>query len=152
MSHRRRRQGSDVESIRSAQMGDLLQTMWITTRSVQYRSRDGSPRGWRPAVDVYEVDGVIHVVVELAGVNEDEVQVALESDTLVIRGERSPVCADRQRTVHEMGILYGPFEAEVYLPHAIQADSVAAVYDNGLLHVSLERVKPVEISVKRDST
>lgn len=152
MSQRRRRLGGEIESIRSAQMGDLLQTMWITTRSVQYRTRDGSPSGWRPAVDVYEVDGVIHVVAELAGIDEDDIHVALDNDTLIIRGERSPLCGDRQRTVHEMGILYGPFEADVYLPHAVRAESVSAVYDNGLLHVSLERVKPVEISVTRDTT
>lgn len=152
MSQRRRRPGGEIESIRSAQMGDLLQTMWITTRSVQYRNRDGSPRGWRPAVDVYEVDGVIHVVAELAGVDEDGVHVSLDNGMLIIRGERSPICGDRQRTVHEMGILYGPFEAAVYLPSAVRPDSVEAVYDNGLLRVSLERVKPVEISVTRDSS
>ncbi|MFW6074856.1 MAG: Hsp20/alpha crystallin family protein [Chloroflexota bacterium] len=121
--------------------------MWISTRSIHYRSADGSIPGWRPAIDVYEVEGEFHVVVDIAGVSEDRISVALDGDVLSIRGEREPVCDDRQRSVHEMGILYGPFEADVYLPHPVDSKSVSAVYESGLLHVTLKRVEPTKISI-----
>lgn len=143
-----RRRGQRIRS--PHQMNDLLQTMWISTRSVQYRTGDGSVSGWRPAVDVYEVEGEFHVVVDIAGVSEDRISVALDGDVLSIRGEREPVCEDRHRSVHEMGILYGPFEADVYLPHAVESASVSAVYESGLLHVTLKRVEPTKIAISRE--
>lgn len=144
-----RRRGQRIRS--PQQMNDLLQAMWISTRTVHYRGSDGSTPGWRPAVDVYEVEGEFHVVVDLAGISEDRVSVALDGDVLTVRGERDPLCADRRRSVHEMGILYGPFEADVLLPHAVDANSVSAVYENGLLHVTLARVEPTRISISRES-
>lgn len=145
--HSKRRASHDVERL-SSQLDDLYQTMLIsTTRTVQFRTRGGAPRGWRPSIDVYEADGELHVVAEIAGVHDHDISVALDNDTLRIRGERSPVCGDPTRSIHEMGILYGPFAADVYLPFAVEPESVEASYDNGLLHVRLQRVAPTQISV-----
>lgn len=145
--HDKKRQSHDIERL-SSQIDGLYQTMLIsTTRTVQFRTRGGRPQGWRPSVDVYEADGELHVVAEIAGVRDDQISVSLDDDTLRIRGERMPYCDDPQRSIHEMGILYGPFAADVYLPFAVDPESVEARYENGLLHVRLQRVAPTQISV-----
>lgn len=150
MSERRRGAPRDVTRI-SHQMEDVFQTMLISTRTVHLRSANGTSRCWRPAIDVYEADGVLHVVAELAGVSEDDIQVAIANDVLSIRGERSPVCGDPARSIYEMGLLYGPFAADIYLPFSIEKESVTAEYDNGLLHISLNRVQPTQVPINRST-
>jgi HSP20 family molecular chaperone IbpA len=49
--------------------------------------------------------------------------------------------------VHEIGILYGPFAADIYLPFAVDHDGVEALYENGILQVRLRRIAPTQISV-----
>jgi HSP20 family protein len=102
---------------------------------------------WRPAVDVYEADGTLTIVTELAGVREEQISVALDENILRIRGERTPLCEDPERSVHEIGILYGPFAADIYLPFAVDHDGVEALYENGILQVRLRRIAPTQISV-----
>ncbi len=87
-------------------------------RAAAYRSRGEPSGGWRPAIDVFEADDVLNVVVELAGVREDQISVALDENIVRVRGERAPVSSDPNRSVHEIGIQYGPFAADIFLPMA----------------------------------
>ncbi len=147
MSESSRRRPDRRVSRVNYQIEELFQGMMLTSaRTATFRTRGGSGH-WRPAVDVYEADGVLHVVAELAGVHEEQVSVALDHDILRIRGERSPVCEDPKRSIHEMGILYGPFAADIYLPFSVDHQRVDALYENGFLHIRLIRVAPTQITV-----
>jgi HSP20 family protein len=130
------------------QIEELFQGLMLTSaRAGTYRGGSGGDGRWRPAIDVYEADGALHVVAELAGVREDQISVALDEGILRIRGERSPVCDDPKRSVHAMGILYGPFAADIYLPFSVDHENVEATYENGMLRVQLTPVAPTQISV-----
>jgi len=145
--HNRRRIDRRVSRV-NYQIEELFQGMMLTSaRAGSFRGGSVGDGRWRPAIDVYEADGVLHVVAELAGVREDQISVALEQDVLRIRGERSPVCDDPNRSVHAMGILYGPFAADIYLPYSVDHESVEATYENGMLRVQLNRVAPTQIVV-----
>jgi HSP20 family protein len=54
--------------------------------------------GFRPALDVYRTDDppAITVVVELAGIDPDEVDAAVVDGVLIIRGRRSRPAGDRR--------------------------------------------------------
>jgi HSP20 family protein len=130
------------------QIEELFQTMMLSSsRTGSLRGRGGRVGAWRPAVDVYEADGTLTIVTELAGVREEQISVALDENILRIRGERTPLCEDPERSVHEIGILYGPFAADIYLPFAVDHDGVEALYENGILQVRLRRIAPTQISV-----
>jgi HSP20 family protein len=58
---------------------------------------DGWPTGWplvlahprwRPVADTYETIATVEVIVELAGVDEDDVELLLFDDALVVQGLR----------------------------------------------------------------
>jgi HSP20 family protein len=105
---------------------------------------------WRPALEVYETERALVVRVELAGVDEQDLNVALDGDLLTIFGERVPAMgaegdAQERRSYHEMGIPYGPFRARVQLPVPIVRDEVEASYEHGFLTVTLPRAKRVRI-------
>lgn len=96
--------------------------------------------GWRPDADAYETATAIEVLVELAGLDEDDFEVQLFEDALVVEGHRRlPSCPDGA-VYHAAGIRQGPFQVEVALPSAVDADRVEARYDRGLLRITLPKL------------
>jgi HSP20 family protein len=94
--------------------------------------------GWRPAADVSESADRVEVIVDLAGVDEDDVEIQLFEDALVIEGVRR-LPGSRRGMYHAAEIRHGPFRLEVRLPARADADRVEASYERGLLTVSLPK-------------
>jgi HSP20 family molecular chaperone IbpA len=95
--------------------------------------------GWRPDADTYETASALEVLVELAGLDEDDFEVQLFEDVLVVQGHRRlPSCAEGA-VYHAAGIRQGPFQVEVVLPAAVDAERVEARYDRGLLRITLPK-------------
>ncbi|MCC6314332.1 MAG: Hsp20/alpha crystallin family protein [Thermomicrobiales bacterium] len=92
---------------------------------------------WRPPADVYETAGAIVVTVELAGVDEDAIDVALFEDALVVAGQRRLALPEGRGVYHVADIRQGPFRLELPLPAPVDADRVDAHYDRGLLRITL---------------
>jgi len=142
---RRRRQAATRVTY---QIDELFQGMMLSTGgAASLRTRGDAGRCWRPSIDVYEVDDVLNIVAELAGVREDQVHVALDETVLRIRGERTPLSDNPKRSVHEIGIQYGSFAADIYLPYSVDHERVEAIYENGMLQVSLRKTAPTQIAV-----
>jgi HSP20 family protein len=93
---------------------------------------------WRPPTDVYETRDKIIVVIELAGVAEEDMSVTLFSDLLVVEGSREPALAE-MNACHQLGIKYGEFRAEISLHAPVDHEQVAAEYKNGLLIITLRK-------------
>ena len=95
--------------------------------------------GWQPDADTYETESAIEVLVELAGLDEDDFEVQLFEDVLVVEGHRRlPSCA-AGAVYHAAGIRQGPFQVEVALPAAVDAERVEAHYERGLLRITLPK-------------
>jgi len=94
---------------------------------------------WRPDADLYETPRTVEVIVDLAGVNESEVQIELFDDVIIVEGDRGLACADEGAVYHAAGIRRGPFRLEIPLPAAIAGDAVEARYDGGLLRITLPK-------------
>lgn len=130
------------------QIDELFQGMMLSTgRPPTFRSSGETGGCWRPAIDVFEANDVLNIVVELAGVREDQISVALDENIVRVRGERSPASSDPNRSVHEIGIQYGPFAADILLPYSVDHKRVDAQYENGMLHVRLQKTAPTQIAV-----
>jgi HSP20 family protein len=96
-----------------------------------------SRRGFRPAVDVYRTEDPASflVVVELAGVDADAIELAMAEGTLVVNGVRRRRPGDH-RVVH-MEIDYGPFERRIPIGEPVDAEAAEATYSRGLLVITL---------------
>jgi HSP20 family protein len=99
-----------------------------------------SPRTWQPAIDVYETGNDVVVLIELAGVKQDEVEVIVDNNILSIRGYRRDSKQGIKRTYSQMEILWGSFQREIPLPAKVNPNEVEAFYENGLLEVILPRL------------
>src|SRR5262249_43916428 len=94
---------------------------------------------WRPNADTYETTATIEIVVELAGVNDDDFEVQLFEDALVVEGRRRPPACHEGAVYQLAGIRQGPFRVELPLSAPVAADRVEVHYDRGLLRVSLPK-------------
>jgi HSP20 family protein len=112
-----------------------------------------SPRTWEPSVDVYETDSEVVILVELAGVKEDDMEVIVDNSVVTIRGDRKDIKQGIKRTYSQMEILWGPFERDIPLPVSVDASQVKAFYESGFLEIILtklnkEKSRPVNIKVR----
>jgi HSP20 family protein len=97
----------------------------------------GMRRGYRPQVDVYRTEDPpsLTVVVELPGVDHNEVKVVASARALLIAGERRR--PKESGHYQQMEIEYGPFQRQVTLADDIDPDGATATYEGGLLIVRL---------------
>jgi HSP20 family protein len=102
---------------------------------------------WRPPTDVYETGSEIVVRVEIAGMNERELNVELVGRTLIVSGHRVDHTGRAKLAYQRMEILYGEFRTEVHLPWAANASAVDATYDNGLLTVVLPKASTLHVPI-----
>jgi HSP20 family protein len=95
---------------------------------------------WRPPADVCESESAIDVTVELAGIDQDALDVMLFEDALVVEGVRrmSPAAG---AVFHSAEIRQGPFRLELMLPAVIDPEQVDARYDQGLLRITLPKLE-----------
>ncbi len=98
-------------------------------------------RMWEPAVDVYETEKNIVVLVELAGVKQDKMDVIVVGSTLVVRGERKETPLGGNQTYHRIEIHRGFFERAILLPTAVDPDRTKASYEDGLVEIVLPKVE-----------
>lgn len=95
---------------------------------------------WRPPTDVYETPEEIIVLMELAGISEDDMSVTLFSDLLVVEGRRPQPITSEMSGCHQLGIKYGEFRSEIRIPMPVEHDNVKAEYKNGLLRIVLRKL------------
>lgn len=110
------------------------------------------PHLWRPPTDMYETEDAIIIRVEIAGMREQDFNVALEERTLTIHGNRSDSSErgayNLRGAFHQMEIPFGEFSTEVELPTPILPEGVEAVYRDGFLHITLPKARPQQIKVE----
>lgn len=101
---------------------------------------------WSPPTDLFESEEALVVRVEIAGMKEEDFEVALENNVLLIAGTRSD--SPERRAYHQMEIRFGKFATSVALPAPVDAEAARAEYKDGFLTVSLPKAKPNQIKVE----
>lgn len=99
-----------------------------------------SRRAWQPAVDVYETDDSVVVLVDLPGVVQEEINLIVGRNSLTVEGERRDTGERTDRTYISLEIPFGPFERTVEFPSAVDPDRATASYRAGFLEVVIPRV------------
>ena len=103
-----------------------------------------------PAVDVYEDEHKVTLKLEIPGVNQEDLDIRLENDTLTVRGERKFEKEEKEENFHRIERRYGSFARSFTLPNTIDTENVHASYENGVLKLELARraeAKPKQIKV-----
>ena len=97
---------------------------------------------WRPAVNLYEDDGHYCVIVDLAGVKSEQIDLKADEGQLILSGVREPplmLGASRTLRVHLMEIDHGRVSRVLKLPQDVDADTIEATYKGGYLCVQMPK-------------
>ena len=108
-------------------------------------------KGWAPAVDVIEKGDNLVVKVELPGMKQEDIDVSVSDDTLTVKGERKPESGVKDEDYARSEITHGSFYRSVALPSGVETRNIEAVYEDGILRVTLQRVseaKPKKVTVQ----
>ncbi len=105
---------------------------------------------WAPAVDIYETENELVVKADLPDVNEKDLDVRIENNTLTIRGERKFEKKVEEENYLRVERTYGSFSRSFSLPNTVNSEAIKAEYKNGVLTVELPKraeSKPKQIKV-----
>lgn len=107
---------------------------------------------WSPSVEVSESTDALVLTAELPGMAEDDITLTLENNVLTIAGEKS---SEREAREEERFLIserfYGAFQRAFTLPSSVDADHIKAVFESGILTVTLPKTPQAKgrvISVK----
>lgn len=103
-----------------------------------------------PAVDVYEDEQGIQLKIEIPGIEEKDIDVRLENQTLTVRGERKFAKDSKEENFRRIERRYGSFVRSFTLPQTVDGENVKAAYDKGVLSIALpkkEAAKPKQIKI-----
>jgi HSP20 family protein len=129
---------SDMMSLRDA-MDRLFEESFV-------RRFDGGRllgiEGQPLALDVYETDENLVVEASLPGISPDAVDISVEGNRLTIKGEtKREEEKEEEGKYHFRERRYGAFQRTLSLPVEVNADKAEAVFENGVLKLTLPKVE-----------
>jgi HSP20 family protein len=99
----------------------------------------GRQRRWAPAVDLLEREGSLVLKADLPGLSEEDVQIEVRDNVLTISGERNAEHEEKQHGYFRVERAFGHFSRSLQLPEGVDADSIQASFDNGVLVVTIPK-------------
>lgn len=133
-----------VTSVRVTEEFDELtvsvERLWTQLRSGRIQQPQYSPRFVRPAVDVYQTEDAVVVLVEAPGMRNRELRLELEARQLTISGEKPGKVCQEDGVFSQLEILRGPFSRTVQLPSDVDPGGVTLSYEDGYVEIRLPRV------------
>jgi HSP20 family protein len=107
-------------------------------------------RRWIPPMDLTETDDEFILRADLPGLDEDDLDIEVRDGVLTISGERETEQEDRSRGFHRVERAFGRFSRSLDLPDNIDASSVSAEFDRGVLEVRIpkpEQRQPTKVQI-----
>jgi HSP20 family protein len=103
-----------------------------------------------PAVDIYEDPKKVVLKLEVPGMEEKDLDILVENNTLTVKGERKFEKDEKEENFHRIERRYGSFYRSFTLPSTVDTENVTAVYTAGILKLELNKkpeAQPKQIKV-----
>ncbi|HLG88796.1 MAG TPA: Hsp20/alpha crystallin family protein [Alphaproteobacteria bacterium] len=102
-----------------------------------------------PRVDLSEDDKAYHIIADLPGMTESDVNVALSGDMLTISGEKTEEKEEKDRSYHFAERRADRFQRSFNLPPGIDRDRIEAKLKNGVLALTLPKTAEAQQQQKK---
>src|SRR6202522_3286143 len=129
---------------------DRMNRLLRDSRGPEGREEALSNTAFAPPVDVYEDEHNITLKIEVPGIDEKDIDVRIENNTLTVHGERKFEKEEKEENYRRVERQYGSFTRSFTLPTTVDAEKVSANYDKGILKISLAKkaeAKPKQIKI-----
>lgn len=117
------------------------QPLIVETRREIYNSIIWHVRSntWRPPTDMYETEQNVIVKMEIAGMRDEDLEVAIQDNQLLVSGSRAD--STERKAYHQMEIPFGKFSVGIELPVQVNSENATAEYKDGFLTIQLPKEK-----------
>lgn len=105
---------------------------------------------WTPTVDIFETENELVLSAEVPGINEKDIEIKIEDNTLTLRGERKFEKETKEENYHRIERAYGSFFRSFSLPLYINQDIIKAEHLNGVLKIIMPKkpeLKPRKVKI-----
>lgn len=102
------------------------------------------PRILRPSMDIYETDKEVVAEIETPGVDPKKIKVSLEDNLLTVEGGEEKKEEEKKKGYFRREIRKGYFKRVAMLPAEVVAEKAKAVYQDGILKVTIPKVRPAK--------
>ncbi len=112
-----------------------------------------SSYGWRPSVDIYEVEVGIVIKADLPGVRKEDVSVEVKDNLLTLKGMREVGADGEDQCYFCQERNFGQFQRTFTLQYNVDPEKIKASFKNGVLKITVpepEEEQPRKIRVNID--
>jgi HSP20 family protein len=99
---------------------------------------------WNPSVDIYETDDVLFLTAEIPGLDEKDIEIQIEDNTLSLKGERQFAKETKEENYRRIERSYGSFCRSFSLPRHIDQENIKANHENGVLKITMPKKKELK--------
>ena len=133
-----------------ATMQDRMNRMFRDFYAPEGQENALTTTAFAPPVDVYEDEHNVTLKIEVPGIEEKDIDVRVENNTLTVHGERKLEKEEKEENYLRVERQYGSFTRTFTLPSTVDTDQIQADYDKGVLKIKLAKkaeAKPKQIKV-----
>jgi HSP20 family protein len=106
----------------------------------QTSGEPGLTGAYTPALDIFDSDSTVEVVLDLPGVAPASVRVVARGQTVLVAGEKAPRRVRGESSFHLVERGYGRFARAIRLASPCDASRATAVLTGGELRISIPKV------------
>ena len=110
---------------------------------------------WTPSVDIYETENALILTAELPSLEEKDIEIKIEDNTLTLKGERNLEKETKEENYHRIERSYGSFYRSFTLPRNIDQDKIHAESGTGILKITMPKkpeLKPKKVKILKPKT
>src|ERR1700724_768464 len=129
---------------------DRMNRLFRDPRGPEGHDESLTSTAFAPPVDVYEDEHNVTLKIEVPGIEEKDIDVRIENNTLTVHGERKFEKEEKEENFRRVERQYGSFTRSFTLPTTVDPEKVSATYDKGVLKITLAKkaeAKPKQIKV-----
>jgi HSP20 family protein len=129
---------------------DRMNRLFHDSFSGEGREEALTNTAFAPPVDVYEDEHNVTLKIEVPGIDEKDIDVRIENNTLTVHGERKFEKEEKEENYRRVERQYGSFTRSFTLPNTVDPENVSANYEKGVLKIKLAKkaeAKPKQIKV-----
>jgi HSP20 family protein len=95
---------------------------------------------WLPPADLIETIDKIVITAELPGLNANDIELNINGNLLTIKGEKKRLKEEKEENHYFGDRFYGSFRRTFQLSADVDEDKAAAIFNKGVLKISLPKV------------
>jgi HSP20 family protein len=129
---------------------EKMNRLFEEAASSRGEEKDLISSSWTPSVDIYETEHEVVLTAEVPGIDDKDIEIKIEDNTLTLKGERSLEKETKEENYHRIERAYGSFYRSFSIPNYIDAEKIKAEHEHGVLKVVMpkkQELKPRKIKV-----